>query len=247
MTLIAIVQSNYIPWKGYFDLINMVDHFVLYDDVQFNRYNWRNRNLIKTAGGVQWLTIPVHQKTLHQKIQESRIAGSNWNRKHWRAICVNYTRAEYFSYYREYFEDLYLSTHETLLSRVNYRFLKAACELLDIRTPLSFSGDYALPSGKMERVVTLCQRLGATEFLSGPTARPYLDEPLFTSAGIRVRWMDYHGYREYHQLHCPPFIHQVSIIDLILNEGPRAKSYLLSGDSGQKVIHRRETDTHEHK
>jgi hypothetical protein len=246
MTRIAIVQSNYIPWKGYFDLINMVDHFVLYDDVQFNRYNWRNRNLIKTAGGVQWLTIPVHQETLQQKIQETRIVHSNWRRKHWRAICINYARASYFSQYKKFFEDLYLDTHETLLSKVNYRFLKAVCGLLDIRTEISSSGDYDLPSGKMERVVALCRRLGATEFLSGPTARPYLDEPLFTNAGIRVQWMDYQGYREYSQLHCPPFIHQVSIIDLILNEGSQAKSYLLSGDPGHEVSHRQETDSDGH-
>jgi len=226
---IAIVQSNYIPWKGYFDLLALVDHFVLYDDVQFNKYNWRNRNRIKTREGGRWLTIPIVQKSLQQKIQDVEAADRFWMKKHWRSIEVNYARAAYFSEYKDFFEDLYLSTREKYLSEINYRFLTALCGLLGIGTTLSWSRDYHLPEGRIERVVDLCQQLGANEFLSGPTARPYINEPLFTAGGIRVVWMDYQGYPEYRQLFCPPFIHEVSVIDLLLNEGAKeARRYMLS-------------------
>ena len=188
---VAIVQSNYIPWKGYFDLINLVDHFVLYDDVQFNRYNWRNRNCIKTPDGLQWLTIPVVHNNPLQTIQDTKIAKSIWRKKHWHSLQQNYNRAEYFSRYKDYFEALYRNIEESYLSKVNYRFLRAICELLSLPTEFSFSGDYQLQAGKMERVVDLCQQLGANEFLSGPTAKPYIQEPLFIDAGIKIIWMDY--------------------------------------------------------
>lgn len=229
MKVVAVVQSNYIPWKGYFDLINMVDHFVLYDDVQYTRYNWRNRNKIKTRKGTQWLVIPISRKSLYKKIQEAQIDEVLWNKKHWGSIIHNYAKARYFRAYKDFFEQLYLGSQDKFLSDVNYRFLKAICDFLGIRTELSWSRDYNLVEGKIERVVDLCKQLRATEFLSGPTAKPYINEPLFTAAGIKIRWMDYSQYQVYNQLFCPPFIHQVSIIDLILNEGVEgAKKYMLS-------------------
>lgn len=243
MKRIAVVQSNYLPWKGYFDLINLSDHFVLYDDVQFNKYNWRNRNRIKTPAGTQWITIPVIQKPLKQKIQNVQLANQIWKRKHWRAVMQNYSQAEYFREYRDFFEELFLGTAETYLSRVNYRFLKAICGLLGIRTEISFSGDYRLLGGRIERVVDLCSQLGADEFLSGPTARPYINEPLFTAAGIKVVWMDYEGYPQYKQLFCPPFVHEVSIIDLILNEGAdQSRKFLKSFGRDRKAAWCSESD-----
>ncbi len=221
MKRVAIVQSNYIPWKGYFDLINLVDHFVLYDDVQYTKYSWRNRNRIKTPQGPIWLTIPVRHTHLQQKIQDTRIDTTIWRRKHWHSLQHNYSRAKYFATYKDLFASLFLTSRDTFLSDLNYRFLQAICNLLGITTEFSFSGDYRLCEGMMERVVDLCRQLGADEFLSGPTAKPYINEPLFTAAGIKILWMDYGGYPEYTQLFCPPFIHEVSIVDLIFNEGRR--------------------------
>lgn len=219
MKRVAIVQSNYIPWKGYFDLINWVDHFVLYDDVDFNQPNWRNRNCIKTPTGTRWLTIPVRHAGSRLKIQDIEIAYPGWNRKHWETLRHHYARAQYYSVHREFFEELYLGAQERHLSEVNFRFLRAICGLLGIRTAFSWSRDYCLVSGRIPRVVDLCRQLGATVFLSGPTARPYLEEHLFREAGITVEWMSYDHYPEYRQLHSPPFIHEVSIVDLIFNEG----------------------------
>jgi hypothetical protein len=223
---IAIVQSNYIPWKGYFDLIRQVDEFVLFDDVQYTRRDWRNRNRIKTPNGLLWLTIPVEVKgKYYQAIRDTRIADPSWNGRHFESIAHNYSRAPFYRTYREALEELYRGCRETYLSLVNHRFITALCGLLGIRTKISWSSDYGLAEGKTERLVEVCRQAGATEYISGPAARCYLEPELFEKAGIRLSWMDYSGYREYPQGH-GPFEHSVSVIDLLLNCGDQAPLYL---------------------
>jgi WbqC-like protein family len=225
---IAVVQSNYIPWRGYFDLINSVDEFILYDDVQYTIRDWRNRNIIKTSSGPLWLTIPVEVKGKYlQKIKDAVISDPTWGRKHWASIMHSYSRAKYFSRHRELFEELYSRANDKLLSHINYRFIVAICRILGITTPISWSMDYNLIGDKTERLVHLCQQAGATAYLSGPSAKAYLKEDLFRNEGISVSYMNYSGYREYTQLY-PPFQSQVSIIDLIFNEGPGATNYMKS-------------------
>jgi hypothetical protein len=225
---LAIVQSNYVPWKGYFDLINSVDHFILFDDMQYTRRDWRNRNKIKTALGSIWITIPVDAKgKFCQKIHETKISDPDWKVKHWRTILHNYKKAAYFKNYQELFEGLFLGSEEKFLSQINYRFLTAICELLGIRTTLSWSMEYQYGGSKTERLISLCKLVGAAEYVSGPTARGYLDEALFAEEGLKVSYMDYADYPEYAQLF-PPFEHAVSIIDLILNAGPTAARYMKS-------------------
>ncbi|MBI4695832.1 MAG: WbqC family protein [Gammaproteobacteria bacterium] len=228
MKRIAIVQSNYVPWKGYFDLIGLVDEFVLYDEVQYTRRDWRNRNMIKTPAGLAWLTIPVTVKGKYfQRIDETRISDPNWARQHWATLRHNYAKAPFFHAYRDLLEDLYLGCREDLLSRVNYRFLSAITGVLNIGTRLSWSSAYgATETGdKTDRLVEVCEALGGTVYLSGPAAKSYLDESKFAARGIDVAYMDYSGYREYSQLHAP-FEHGVSILDLLLNTGPDAGSYM---------------------
>jgi hypothetical protein len=225
---IAIVQSNYIPWKGYFDLINLADEFVLFDDTQYTRRDWRNRNKIKTADGIKWLTIPVKVKgNFLQKIKEIVINDSEWNKKHWKSIVHNYSQAKYFSQYRELFEELYLGSKESYLSQINYRFLSAICKILGITTRISWSMDYRLIEGKTEKLIDLCNQAGVTEYLSGPSAKDYIEDSLFKQEGIKLSYMDYSGYPEYNQLFSP-FDHYVSILDLIFNEGPNATKYMKS-------------------
>jgi len=225
---VAIVQSNYIPWKGYFDIINLVDEFILFDDMQYTRRDWRNRNKIKTANGARWLTIPVEVKGKYfQKIKDTKVSDAEWNRKHWKAIMHSYSRSKYFEEYREQFEELYLGCSENYLSRINYRFLTAICKIFGIDTKISWSMDYKLVASKTETLVDLCKQAGATEYISGPSAKDYIDEELFRKEGIAFRYMDYSGYPEYNQLYSP-FYHAVSIIDLIFNEGPNAQKYMKS-------------------
>jgi len=224
----AISQSNYIPWKGYFDLIHLVDEFVLFDTAQYTRRDWRNRNRIKTANGPEWLTIPVVAKGRYlQSVQATEIEDSSWAKRHWTALSHAYARARYFPTYRKQFEELYLGHHENLLSQVNYRFLIAICGMLGIKTRFSWSSGYPAIEGKTERLVEWCKLLNATEYLTGPAARDYINESLFANAGIKVVYMDYSGYPEYLQLH-PPFEHGVSIVDLIFNEGPDSTRYMKS-------------------
>jgi hypothetical protein len=236
---VAIVQSCYIPWKGYFDLINGVDEFILYDDLQYTKRDWRNRNRIKTPNGTAWLTIPVKMKgRYHQEIRDVVVSDRKWADRHWKTLCLNYARAPYFETTRSVFHDLYKECgEETHLSRINFRFLRAVVDRLGIDTRITWSTDYGpAVEGRTERLVHLCSQAGASEYLSGPAARAYLDESLFQEQGIRVCWMDYGGYPEYDQLFSPPFIHEVSIIDLILNEGPEgAKACMLSFPSASRV------------
>jgi len=225
---VAIVQSNYIPWKGYFDLINSADEFILFDDMQYTTRDWRNRNRIKTRNGPMWLTIPVLVKGRRsQSIRDTIISDTRWNTKHWKAIVHNYSRADHFPSYEALFKELYLGSQENFLSAINYRFITAVRKILGIDTKISWSMDYHLVEGKTRRLVELCKQAGATEYLTGPRAKAYIDERLFNREGIALRYMDYSGYSEYKQLF-PPFVHEVSIIDLILNEGPNATKYMRS-------------------
>lgn len=225
---VAIVQSNYIPWKGYFDLINSVDEFILYDTVQYTRRDWRNRNLIKTREGLHWLTIPVQVKGRYaQTIQETLISDPGWSRRHFDAIRHSYRRAPFFGEYEPFLIDLYRESSSVLLSEVNERFLTAICARLGIDTVISRASAYASAPGRNEQLIALCRESGAHRYLSGPAARGYLDEARFEAAGINVEWMDYSGYSEYPQLF-PPFVHGVSVIDLLLNVGPAAPRYMKS-------------------
>ena len=225
---VAVTQSNYVPWKGYFDMVNLVDEFVVYDSVQYTRRDWRNRNRIKTPQGSRWLTIPVEAKGNYlQRIAETRVSDPHWARRHWRTVSHNYARAPFFDEHRVWLEELYLGCNDVLLSAINERFLRGICNLLGITTPIFRSPD-AEPGGeRTERLVQLCERASATEYVSGPAARSYLDEDRFARAGIAVTYLDYSGYPEYPQLF-PPFEHEVSLLDLILNTGPDAPRYMKS-------------------
>lgn len=225
---VAIVQSNYIPWKGYFDLINSVDEFILYDDMQYTRRDWRNRNKIKTPKGTEWLTIPVEAKGKYfQKINETKISEPNWNQKHLKALFHNYAKAKFFKTYIDEFQNMYESATMSNLSSVNLFFINNFCKLLKIKTKIICSSSYQLTEGKSERLLSLCQQAGASQYITGPLARDYLNIEIFNSAGVEVIFYDYSGYPEYKQLF-PPFDHYVSIIDLIFNEGENTKKFMKS-------------------
>ena len=229
---IAIVQSNYIPWKGYFDLAQRVDELVLYDDAQYTRRDWRNRNLIKTASGVQWLTIPVSVRGKYlQRINETRVLDPKWTGRHWKTIVHAYRRAPHFQDYETRLAYLYAeAANITNLSHVNRHFLAGVLTLLGIQTPLRWSSDFELPAGRTERLVAICIQAGATQYLSGPAARTYIDQAQFEQAGIGLEFMNYTGYPVYEQLY-PPFIHTVSIIDVIFNTGMDARTFIQSSAS----------------
>lgn len=227
MKKVAIVQSCYIPWKGYFDLIAHVDEFIFLDDAQFTRRDWRNRNQIKSSTGPHWLTIPVKTKgKFEAPISEIECAGLEWAEKHWKSLVHSYSKAPHFKALEDWVRDLYGSVTTTKLSLINRHFISAICSRLGIDSKLSWSTDYG-PSklSRGERILELCLSCGAGLYLSGPSAAAYLEPGKFRAHGIDIEYADYSGYPEYHQLY-PPFTHNVSILDLLFATGDDAVNYL---------------------
>lgn len=225
---VVIVQSSYIPWKGFFDLMDRADEFIIYDDMQFTKRDWRNRNMIKTPVGASWLTIPVIQKgNFYQPINETKIVDNKWAAKHWKTIAQNYAKAPYFQDYKCIIEKLYSECEsEIYLSQINYKFIIKIAEVMGIKSKISWSTDYVINDNfkKSERLIALCQEAHATDYLTGPSAKNYIDAHLFDEAKIRVHYIDY-AYKPYPQLF-DGFLHHVSILDLLFNTGGDAYSYI---------------------
>ncbi len=231
MKRVAIVQSCYIPWKGYFDIIDAVDEFILYDEVQYTKRDWRNRNLIKTQQGLKWLTIPVKVKgRFTQKISETVIDSPDWVEKHLDAIKYSYSEASSFGHEFGYIEKLYESClEERSLSRINKKIIVEIAGWLRLKTVIADSRSYSLKGDRTERLVNVCRQARADVYVSGPSAKAYLDVSKFETQGILVKWMNYNGYPEYPQLYTPPFVHEVTILDLLLNVGfDNARHYMLN-------------------
>ncbi|HQQ96405.1 MAG TPA: WbqC family protein [Cyclobacteriaceae bacterium] len=222
---VVVLQSNYLPWKGYFDLMRRADLFIFYDDVQFTKNDWRNRNKIKTPTGAEWISIPCGTN-LKRLIQDVRPTHADWQREHWRRITECYASTQHFSRYRPFFEDFYLGKTWTNLSELNqYLIRHIARDMLGIQTTFEQSSQYELNGVRQDRLLDLLLKTGATEYLSGPAARAYISEESFHTANIKLTWMKYGPYPEYPQPY-PPFVHEVSIIDLLFCQGPEAVAYL---------------------
>jgi hypothetical protein len=226
LTRVVINQSNYIPWKGYFDLIHDADVFVFYDDVQFTVRDWRNRNKIKTPTGAQWLTIPVGSDR-NRNICDVAIEDSRWQESHWKTIRQHYGRAEHFDRYESFFENIYLNRRWTSLSELNQFLTRAiAVDFLGIKgTRFVQSSEFGLETRGQERILDLVKRVGGDEYLSGPAGKAYLEEARFEREDIRLTWKSYDGYPEYRQFF-PPFEHAVSILDVLFHAGPDSPRYI---------------------
>lgn len=208
-------------------MIASVDEFILFDEMQYTRRDWRNRNQIKTPQGLLWLTVPVQVKGKYlQKISETEIDGIEWAHKHWLSLERSYKRARHFAEIASWLEPLYVSKTYTHLSDLNVTLLKAVCQYLDISTKITSCLEYDIIEGKTERLLGLCQQAGATEYISGPAARDYMDPQLFATANIQLSWFNYQGYEPYPQL-WGDFVHGVSVVDTLFNCGPESKRYVM--------------------
>jgi hypothetical protein len=226
---VVITQSNYIPWKGYFDAIHLADEFILYDEVQYTKRDWRNRNRIKTSSGPLWLSIPVEVKgKFSQRISETKISESDWNMKHLKTIQSNYARASCYKELKDFVENLYVNSNQVFLSEINFWTLSELCRWMGISTVIKHSTDFDLSEDNpTQRLLNICLQTGATHYITGPAAKNYLEEERFSKAGIKIEYLDYSGYPEYPQLY-PPFDHAVTIVDLLLNTGSSFRTYMKS-------------------
>lgn len=216
---VAIVQSNYLPWIGYFDLINSVDEFIFLDEVQYTNRDWRNRNRIITAEGLKWLTIPVAAKIESEKtkISDVRFANSDWKKAHLEILKRNYAKSTYFDEFYPLISNIYSDQTTDKLSIFNQETISKLCKIMGIATKLFDSSLFPTKGTKSEKLLELCLYVGATTYVSGPAAKAYLDTDLFSRNGVSVEWFEY-NYKKYPQLW--GFEEEkVSILDPILNVG----------------------------
>lgn len=224
----VILQPSFIPWRGYFDQIRRADCFVFYDDVQYDKHGWRNRNRIKTASGTHWLTVPVFKKgavSSGLRILDAAIRWDpDWSGKHLETIRQAYARAPYFDRYFALIAEAYAARPQRLVDLTIPLTLRLAKELKIEGTRFLRSSELGIEGSRSARLVEILRHLGATRYLSGPSARDYLDEDLFRAAGIEVEFMSY-AYPEYAQLY-PPFDSHVSVLDLLFVAGDSAPRFI---------------------
>ncbi len=229
MKKVAVLQSNYIPWKGYFDIIHDVDEFIFYDEVQYTKNDWRNRNRISTPTGIQWITIPTNG-SITQSIDEVSTSGNQWQRKHFNTLLTYYSKAPFFGYYRDFLEDFYLGHTWNSLSELNQYLIKyIAVNFLGIKTRFTNSRDYSSSGSGHEKLLSLLRSAEADYYVSGPAAQSYIHADDYMRYGIELHWKDYSGYPEYPQLN-DPFCHNVTVLDLLFNVGDAAPEYIWSTD-----------------
>lgn len=224
----VILQPSYIPWRGYFDQIRRAEVFIFYDDVQYDKHGWRNRNQIKTAAGKQWMTIPVHSAgvTAGIPIKDVKIDWSKpWIRNHQKALETSYSRAPFYREYAPLLETIY-DRKDEFIADFTIETTKLLAETLGIRTTrfLRSSEMKDVSGRKTQRLIQILQEVGAEHYLSGPSARDYIDAGAFAEAGIALEYMKY-DYPDYPQLY-PPFDPNVSILDLLFMTGDKAMQYI---------------------
>ncbi len=243
MKSLAIIQSNYIPWKGYLDIINCVDEFILHDECQYTKRDWRNRNRIKTHQGVQWLAIPVCTKGKRfAPVCDIKTDGVCWIDKHLSTLKHQYSKAPKFNEVFPAVVEMYDRCRSLCsLTDVNTVLLRGICDMLGISTPLFYSMDLGHDlNDPTDRLIDLCLRREADVYLSGPSAKAYLDESRFAAKGIEVVWMTYDHYPEYKQIH-PPFEHAVTVFDTLFHLGAKeARNHVCLFDISEELAPLRE-------
>jgi hypothetical protein len=224
---VVILQPSYIPWRGYFHQIQKADLFIFYDDVQYDKHGWRNRNRVKTAGGSRWITIPVFSGgavTEHMLIKDAKIEWTKkWNASHWDILRQSYKAAPYFKQYAPLLQEFYQRQDE-FLADFTIDLTIALARELGIGAKFTRSSSLNAQGTKTDRLVEILTQVGTTHYISGPSAKDYLEEDKLASAGITLEYMVY-DYPEYPQLY-PPYDPQVTILDLLFMTGPDAPQFI---------------------
>jgi len=224
----VILQSNYLPWKGYFDLIHDADVFVFYDEVKYTKNDWRNRNILNAKGGDHWLSIPVSKESVKLRISEVRLPDSSWQKDHFQVILNTYRRAPHFQQIAGFLEDVYLVRKWEYLSELNQFVTIGVSRMLGIQTEFRNSSDFDLEGDRLERLISILKQLHAETYISGPAAKNYISDQavLFEKAGINLKYKSYGNYPSYKQFR-EPFLQAVSILDLLAHVSLKdAPSYI---------------------
>ncbi len=227
--IVTILQPSYVPWRGFFQQLVKSDVFVFYDDVQYDKHGWRNRNRIKTSAGIKWITIPVHSSgnlENHLLLKDVEIdVNQKWNKVHWETIKQNYSKCPYFSENKEWVEDVYRSEPKNLCDfTIDTIILISKILAVNETRFVRSSNLHGICGNKTDRLISILTQLGATHYISGPSAKKYIEPEKFSEAGIILEYINY-NLTEYPQ-RFPPFDPYVSILDLIFNTGPRAIEYI---------------------
>jgi hypothetical protein len=224
----VILQPSYIPWRGYFHQIQKADLFVFYDDVQYDDRGWRNRNRVKTEHGTKWLTIPVYSQGVQvtrTPIRDVRIAWDRpWAKKHWETIRHSYGHAPHFADYAPLLADFYIRRGDSLADFTIELTIALAWQLGLTDTRFLRSSSLRVEGTKTDRLLALLAAVGASHYISGPSARAYIDEEKVRAARVTLEYMTY-DYPEYEQLY-PPYDPQVSILDLLFMKGADAGEWI---------------------
>ena len=224
--IIAIIQPTFLPWCGYMSLIDYVDEVIFLDNVQFDKRSWQQRNKIKTSNGTLTLTVPVVTKNLfNQNIKDVKIDySSSFQKKMIRSISQNYSKAIYFKDYSAELFSLIETTHKSLLD-LNLKLISFLCKKLKIEFKFSFSSNFKLTSSKEELILDICKLKNAKKYISTIGAKNYLTRENFSKKNnIELNFFEYFD-KEYNQLH-GKFTSNLSVIDLLFNEGQKSKEIL---------------------
>jgi hypothetical protein len=232
---LAVLQSNYIPWKGYFDIIHDVDLFVFYDEVKYTKNDWRNRNIIKTNTGLKWITLPCG-KNYNLSIDEVRFNKEvNWQKEHYTLLEASYRDTPYYKKYIDFLHYIYCEKEWDYLYELNrYLIVHISREYLGITTEFADSKSFFSEGTKAEKLLSLIKNTGADYYLSGPAAKDYISEEDFARIGVELAWKDYSGYPQYPQSY-GSFEHGVSILDLLFHVGEAAPDYIWEWRKGKSI------------
>ncbi len=224
-------QPTYLPWMGYFEMIDRSDFFIVADQVQFEKESWQKRNRIKTSSGAIWLSVPVIRERLNTPINRVRINHDRGNplTTHWKTITMAYRKAPFFERYCSTFKEIYSRKYE-LLRDLNLDLIRAICGILGIQTEIVVASTLDLQDDdlrKTERIIHTCKRLGVTHLVEGQAGRNFIDLDLFQANNIQIVFQDYR-HPVYPQLY-GEFIPYLSVIDLIFNVGEESLDTIKQG------------------
>ena len=216
---VVVLQPGYLPWLGFFDQLSRADVFVYYDDVQYDKHGWRNRNRIKTQDGAQWLTVPVRHEGLPRIADVEIDQRTAWARKHVASIRQAYARAPFLKRYLPAFEEVLQRKWERLVD-LDLACASLMADWLGLKRQVERSSTLGIGGVRSERLVNICRHFGASRYVSGDSAAAYLDVPAFAAHDIAVEWQAY-SHPTYPQLH-GDFVPNLSALDLLFNCGPDA-------------------------